>query len=163
MLSFLRRRGWAFAVAGVLVAVAGWMALAPVSAVYFTSLLDPTPHQLHTVYSWSTAEQDVLFSDATGADLAHYDGDTTKTRLTNGMRVACGNAFVAGPHEQEDAPDSPRVCSDIRGHHRVVALILLGLAVLAALTPLIARFLPERSDNHYRQPYAQRRALRRDH
>lgn len=140
---------------------AAWFLLVPVTAVYVTSEANAAPHDISSMYSWSTTEQDVIYTDATGADLAHIDeAFLAQPRLTEGIRVSCGTAFSAGSHEKVK-PESGQACSEVEGPRRIAGLILLGLAVLGAV---LASRLPAESEarrNRYHQPREQRRLLKR--
>ena len=140
---------------------AAWFLLVPVTAVYVTSEANAAPHDVSSMYSWWTTEQDVIYTDATGADLAHIDeAFLAEPRLTEGVRVSCGTAFTAGSHEQAK-PEAPQACSEVEGPRRIVGVILLGLAMLGAV---LAARLPAESEarrNRYQQPREQRRLLKR--
>lgn len=149
-------------VAAVLLALAAvWLVGVPITAVYVTSEANAAAHDVSSMYSWWTTEQDVVYTDATGADLEHIDqAFLNQPRLTEGIRVSCGTAFTSGAHEPVK-PEAPQACAQVEGPRRVVGLCLFGLAVLAAG---LARRLPAESERHrnrYHQSRAQRRVLKR--
>jgi hypothetical protein len=152
---------WFFATAAIL--VAAWLLFVPIAVAYVTSDADPAPRDVSTLYSWWTSEQDLIYSDITAADLAHLDEDAFLSRdhLAEGFRLSCGNAFTTGPHEQLQQPDGPRVCSGVEGPRRIIGSSLLGLGVLSLLAAIKLPAKRDRNRNRYRQPYRQRRLLKR--
>jgi hypothetical protein len=79
----------------------------------------------------------------------------------HGIRLGCGNVFTTGPHEQLQAPEGPLVCSGLQTPRRIIGLSILALGVFGLL---VAMKLPAGADRHrsqYRQPYSQRRLLKR--
>ena len=157
----------------MLVVVAGWLLLVPLTVAYTSSdtVFGPNPgpvvRKVATLYSWWTSEQRLVYTDTTGIDL-HQTNPTIladDSRLVDAYRLNCGNAFTHGPHEQLllVKPDGPRICSSVRNPHRIIGLSLFGVGVLALLASLWLPAEPERYRNRYRQPYRQRRLLTRGH
>lgn len=156
--SLIRRpRVCARLIAGVLVVVAGWLLLAPITAVYVVSneasASAREPSSISTQYSWWTSDEVLVYSDTVLGQSPH---------AVKGIRVGCGNSFRSGAHVQflRDF-GGPQACSQVRSPRRSLGLVLLGLGLVGVL---VARKLPVASTRHqrrYRQPYSQRRALRR--
>jgi hypothetical protein len=154
---------WARLAAAAAILAAVWLLFVPITVAYLTSDANPTPRDVSTLYSWWTTEQDLIYSDVMAADLPHLNDDVylSADHLAEGYRLNCGNAFTAGPHEQLQQPDGSHVCSSVEGPRRIIGSSLLGLGVLGLLA---ATKLSAKSDQHrnrYRQPYSQRRLLKR--
>jgi hypothetical protein len=155
-------RLWARLAATTTILIAAWALLVPITAVYVTSDADPAPRDVSSMYSWWTSEQDLVFSDASGVDLLHLDQSYfDQDHLANGIRLGCGNVFTAGPHEQLEAPDGPLVCSGLETPRRIIGLSLLVLGVFGLLAAVKLPPGTERYRSQYRQPYSQRRLLKR--
>ena len=157
-----RPRLWARLAATTMLLIAAWVLLVPITAVYMTSDANPAPREVSSMYSWWTTEQDLVYSDVVGVDLARLDHTyVEQDHLANGIRLGCGNVFTTGSHEQLQEPDGPQVCSGLETPRRIIGLSLLGLGVfgLVAAVKLPAR--ADRQSNRYRQPYSQRRLLKR--
>lgn len=157
-----RPKLWARLVGSVLVVLAAWLLLVPITVAYLTSDPDSPPRAVSTMYSWWTAEQDLIYTDPMGSDLNKPGGLTLdKTRLIEAYRLNCGNAFTAGPHEQVLDPDGPEMCATVETPRRIIGLSLLGLGVLGLLAAVRLPAEPERYRNRYRLTYQQRRQLKR--
>lgn len=150
-------------IGGLLVLVAAWVTLVPVTAVYVADFVNPFPTHVTRVYSWWTSDQRIVYSDATGFDLTQisFADLGQRVELRAGYRLGCGNAFGHGVHEEAVAPAGPVVCSGVRKPRRIIGLSLLGIGLVG----LVASFkLPARAGDtpdRYRQPRSQRRALKR--
>jgi hypothetical protein len=147
-----RPRRWVLAVAVVALAASGWLVLVPVTVVYVTGENTPAPQVITTRYSWWTTEQNFVYSDT---------GTGRQPHLVNGVRLNCSSLLGTGPHENIQAPAGPQACASVQTPRLIGALVLfiIGAAGLPG-----AAFVPGRSQrerNRYRQPYRQRRALRR--
>jgi hypothetical protein len=138
----------------VLLAVAAWLMLVPVTVVYLVSQDIPAPHQISTRYSWWTWDENLTFVDSATAQGQH---------LVNGVRLDCGSLFTTGPHESTVLPDGPTACAGVETPRCLFALSLLVLALLAAVASSRVPVTAARYRNQYVQPRAQRRILRRDH
>ena len=147
-----RPRWWVLIAAVAAIAAAAWLLLVPVAAVYVTSADDPTPHDVSTRYSWWTTEQNFLYSDA---------GLAPRPHTVNGVRLNCGNAFIAGPAEQALAPEGPRACATVETPRCIAGLALFAVALLGLLGTTLLPTAGGNSGNRYRQPRSQRRALKR--
>jgi len=155
---FRRPKLWARLAGVVLVLLAAWLLLVPITVAYVT----PAPRAVSTLYSWWTSEQDLIYTDATGADLHKLDGvSLDQTRLIEAYRLNCGDAFTAGPHEQLLQPAGPDMCSSAETPRRIIGLSLFGLGVLGLLAAVRLPAEPERYRNRYRLPHRQRRQLKR--
>jgi hypothetical protein len=156
----MSRRLLARIVGAVLIVVAAWLLLVPITAVYTTNDRHPDRTRLvGTLHSWWTSEQQVVYVDATGVDPPLYDpNNPERMPRLNGIRLNCGNTFTTGAHEQAQEPDGQRMCSEAESTRRVVGLTALILGVAAVLG---AGKLPSGTDRHnrYRQPMSQRLAL----
>ena len=160
--SLRRPRLWVRLAGATLITVAAWVLLVPITAVYMTSDADPAPRDVSSMYSWWTSEQDVVYSDATGVDLARLDQTYfDQDHLANGIRLGCGNVFTTGSHEQLQEPDGPRVCSGLETPRRIIGLSLAGLGVFGLLAAVKLPAAADRRRNQYVQPYSQRRLLKR--
>lgn len=139
----------------MLIALAGWLLLVPVTAVYVVTARDRTPHEVSTRYSWWTSDQELIYTES-----GIPPRPAEQAPLVYGFRVSCGTAFTSGAAEAAEQPNGPRVCADVERPRGIGASILL---VLGALALVVARRLPVRrgEPNRYRRPWAQRRALRR--
>lgn len=157
-----RPKSWAYALAFSVFAIALWVLLTPLTASYITSDSDPQPHDVETTYSWSTSEQDLIFTDASGYDLSKLDSSTylDQGRLSEGFRLACGNTLTHGTYEKAEKGGS-EVCSGIDSSRRIagISLILLGLLAIFAARRL--PFEPNKYRSRYQQPRIQRKILRR--
>jgi hypothetical protein len=138
-----------------MIVVASWLLVVPITAVYVMSDAmsndNLPPHDISTSYSWWTSDENLIYSDSGFA----------RTHFVKGVRLGCGNIFTAGAYEQQQEPDGPRVCSSVQAPRRIVGVFLL---TLGALGLLVALKLPAESEgygNQYRQPYSQRRLLKR--
>jgi hypothetical protein len=155
-LNRLRRpRRWACLAATAMVVVAAWLLFVPISAVYVTSDISSVdhlpPHDVSTLYTWWTSDESLVYSDA----------GLTETHVVKGVRLDCGNTFTAGSHEQQQQPDGPLVCAGVETARRIIGLSLITLGVLGLLGAVKLPIEPERYRNQYRQPYRQRRLLKR--
>jgi hypothetical protein len=159
---FRRPRLWARLTGTVLVVLAVWLLLIPVTVAYQTNEADAAPRAVSTLYSWWTSEQDLIYTDTAGADLHKRDGVSLgAARLVEAYRLNCGNTFTSGPHEQLLEPDGPQMCSATESPRRIIGLTLFGLGVLGLLAATRLPAEPERYRNRYRLPYRQRRRLKR--
>lgn len=144
-------------VLAVLIALAAaWLLLVPITAVYVTSDANPAPRDLSSLYSWWTNEQSVIYDDVTGVDLNRANPQ----RLTEGIRMDCGTALSAGPHERA-RPAGPTVCAELDRPRRVTGLALLVVAILGVA---LARLVPAESARHrnrYHLSWRHRRRLMR--
>ena len=156
-----RPRLWARIVGTVAVLIAAWVLFVPVTVVYTTSDANPAPREITRIYSWWTTEQDLVYSDPTGADKTSPEAYIQQNHLTNSIRLDCGNIVGAGPHEQLQKPEGPTMCAQVRKSHRIVGLLLLALGVIGLLTAGRLPAEPEKYRNRYRQSWSQRRLLRR--
>lgn len=155
----MNRRLLARIIGAVLIAVAAWLLLVPITAVYTTNDRHPDQTRLvGTLYTWWTSEQQVVYVDATGVNPPLYDpNNPERMPRLNGIRLNCGNTFTSGVHEQSEEPDGARMCSEVEGTRRIVGLVLL---VLGAVAVIGAGKLPSgTSRDRYRQPLSQRLAL----
>jgi hypothetical protein len=157
-----RPKLWARLTGGVLVLLAAWLLLVPITVAYQTNEAAAAPRAVSTLYSWWTSEQDLIYTDPTGADLNKLGGVSLgQTRLIEAYRLNCGNTFTSGAHEQLLEPDGPDMCSSSETPRRIIGLSLLGLGVLGLLAATRLPAEPERYRNRYRLPYRQRRRLKR--
>jgi hypothetical protein len=152
-----RPRLWARLAATMMIIAAGWLLLVPITAVYVTSDgtsdSDQGPRAISTLYSWSTSDEVLVYSD---------DGLSKAPHVVKGIRLGCGNGFNSGAHEQLlQGSDGPRVCSEIKAPRCILGLSLVGLGALGVLGAVKLPVEPERYRNRYRQPYSQRRVLKR--
>lgn len=136
---------------------AAWLLFVPVTAVYVTDNgpgdRERGPRDISTVYSWWAHDEVLVYSDA---------ALNQPTHVVRGVRLNCGNTVTTGPHEQSlRESGGPRVCADLESSRRWTGLSLLVLGVVAVFVASKLPVEPERYRNRYRQPYSQRRALRR--
>jgi hypothetical protein len=150
-MSLLQPRRCVLAAVVAAFAVAAWLLLVPVTAVYVTSADNPTPHDVTSRYTWWTTEENFVYSDA---------GTSQHTHPVNGIRLNCANVFSIGPHEQAQTPAGPQACATVHTPRCIVALSLFVLALLGLLAIPMLPATTRRSQNRYRQPYSQRRALK---
>lgn len=139
----------------MLIALAGWLLLVPLTAVYVVTDKDRTPHEVSTRYSWGTSDQELVYTES---GLPPVPSD--QTPLIFGFRISCGTAFSVGSAETAERPNGPQVCADIERPRRLSGSILL---LLGALAVVVSFRLPaaRREPNRWRQPREQRRVLRR--
>jgi hypothetical protein len=157
-----RPKLWARLVGAALVVLASWLLLVPITVAYLTADPDSPPQAVSTMYSWWTTEQDLIYTDATGADLNKLDRlSLDKTRLIEAFRLNCGNAFTSGAHEQLLDPDGPDMCASAETPRRIIGLSALGLGVLGLLAAVRLPVEPERYRNRYHLTYQQRRQIKR--
>lgn len=147
-----RPRRWTLAVATVAIAATGWLALAPVTVVYTTSHNAPAPQIIATHYSWSSTEQNFLYSDT---------GTGRRSHLVDGVRLNCSNLLGTGVNELAHAPAGPRACAAIETPKLIAALPLFTVGVVGLLGAPLIPTRSRQARNRYRQPYRQRRALKR--
>jgi hypothetical protein len=152
-----RPRLWTRLAAALMVAAGSWLLLVPITAVYVldgsTEGGNDRPQSVSVLYSWWTSDEVLVYSDAGPAHALH---------VVKGVRLGCGNSLVSGSHEQlVEGSDGPRVCSDIKAPRSIAGLVLAGLGVVGALVSTRVPDEPARYRNRYRQPYVQRRALKR--
>jgi hypothetical protein len=151
MTPFGHPRRWAVGASVVLAAPAAWLLFVPLTAIYVSDPANPAPHELTSRYSWWTAEQNLLYSDA---------GPTSNAHQVNGVRLHCGSAFVMGPRVIDHIPDGPQGCAQVKTPRTIAALVVIALCGVVILT---LRALPAtgRTANHYTLSSAERRALRK--
>lgn len=139
----------------VLVALAGWLLLVPITAVYVVTDKDRTPHEVSTRYSWWTSDQELVYTES-----GIPPRPAEQTPLIFGFRVSCGTTFTNGAAEVAEGPNASRVCTDVERPRWIGASVLLVVGVLALV---VAFRLPagRREPNRWQQPREQRRLLRR--
>jgi hypothetical protein len=152
MQPFRHPRRWALAGLVAMLAVAAWLLLVPITAVYLTGEDDPAPRQVESRYSWWTPEQNLLYSDA---------GMTQHAHLVNGVRLDCGSVLRVGPHVAALAPAGPQACAALQSPRYIVALSLLALGLFGVLGAKVVAAESRLARTRYSQSYRQRRALRR--
>ena len=124
----------------------------PITVVYVTSQDDPAPHDISTRYSWWITEQTFVYSDTGTGRQAH---------LVDGVRLDCANVVRTGSHELAQAPAGPQACAAVQTPRCIVALSLFALGLVGLLGVARIPATSKRYHNRYRQPYSQRRALKR--
>ena len=135
--------------------VALWILLIPITAVYVTtdvsSIDNLGPHDVSVLYSWWTSDE----------SLAYSDGGPDKTHVVRGVRLNCGNTILSGANEKQEKPDGPIVCSKIERPRHITGWSLLGFSImiLFAATKIPAR--TSQHHDHYRMGFRQRRLLTR--
>lgn len=118
---------------GLLVLTAGavsgaaWLLLVPLTVVYTVAEERTEPYDVSTVYSWSSSDQYLVYSDT------FEPGGPV--HLVTGVRIDCGTLLTGGAHEPDRDPDGPRACAAIEGP-RVGAAS--GLGVVAVATSVLA-------------------------
>lgn len=155
-------RLWVLLTSAALVIAGLWLLVVPVTVVYTTSSSDSTPREVATIHSWWTNDQELMYTDATGVDLSRLSLiSMDQTRLIDAFRLDCGNLFASGPNEKMQAPVGPAMCASVETPRRVIALSLLALGVAAVLVAVKLSDRAESKRDRYRQPYSQRRMLKR--
>jgi hypothetical protein len=150
-------RLWTRLMAALVIVAGSWLLLVPITAVYVmndgTGDVNRGPDSIAVLYSWWTSDEVLVYSDA---------GLTQTPHVVEGVRLGCGNSFTSGLHEQlVEGAHGPWVCSTVKAPRRILGLVL---AVLGMASVLLSSRVPDESAryrNRYRQPYSQRRALRR--
>lgn len=155
------RRAWVRVASAVLVLAAGWIIFVPVTSAFTVGAPDQAPTRVATLYSWWTSDQELVYSDATHGEMSHpAAAGPSKDQFVEGYRLDCGNVFTSGPNEQSVGSAGPEACAETELPRKIAGPVL---AVLGVLVLLISSRIAAcgRPANRYRQPYSQRRLLRR--
>jgi hypothetical protein len=152
-----RWRPHTYLASGLLILLAGWILFVPVTAIYEVTTDDPAPRDVSTAYSWWTPEQKLIYPNVS----ASWNGPIDPANVLEGHRLGCGNSFTTGQHESIEEPSGPAACGAIETPRRVIGIILLVSGALGLIAAIRMRDRFGGRTTRYRQPYSQRRALRR--
>lgn len=144
----------------VVIVIAAWLLLVPITVAFASSDLKPTPRLVSTLYSWWTTDQRATFVDYSGVDVPKFDpANVQQLPLAYVFRLDCGNTFNSGANEQSERIAGPAMCAEAEGSRRIVGLSLLALSLFGSFAAAKLPAESERSRNRYRRPLSQRLAM----